>query len=240
MNIAVIFAGGIGKRMNSRALPKQFLKLYGKEIIIYTLEHFENHPEIDAIVISCVENWISYLQKLLDKYKFQKVVKIVPGGETGQESIYHGLVKAQQIATEGKNIVLIHDGVRPLINETVITSCIETVKTKGSAVTTAPVIETIICTDSEKKVEDVIDRSKCLVARAPQCFWLSEILDCHEKAKAEGKADFIDSASLMSYYGKNLYTVDGPIENIKITTPMDFYTFRALFEARESSQLFGI
>ena len=85
-----------------------------------------------------------------------------------------------------------------------------------------------------------MDRSKCLVARAPQCFWLSELLESHEKARKEGRLDYIDSASIMSHYGKELFVVDGPVENIKITTPMDFYTFRALFEARENSQLFGI
>lgn len=240
MNIAVIFAGGIGTRMNSKALPKQFLKLYGKEIIIYTLEHFENHPEIDAIAVACVEGWIPFLEELLEKYRFNKVKKVVPGGTTGQDSIYRGLKAAEEIADGEKSIVLIHDGVRPLINEELITECIRTVKEKGSAITTAPVIETIICSEEERKVGGIIDRSKCLVARAPQCFWLSEILDNHEKARREGKMDFIDSASIMSYYGKELFIVDGPVENIKITTPMDFYTFKALFEARENSQLFGI
>ncbi len=91
MNIAVIFAGGIGKRMNSKALPKQFLKLHGKEIIVYTLEHFENHPQIDGIVISCVEEWIPFLQKLIRKYDITKVGNVVPGGRTGQMSIYNGL-----------------------------------------------------------------------------------------------------------------------------------------------------
>lgn len=240
MNIAVIFAGGIGRRMNSKALPKQFLKLYGKEIIIYTLEHFENHPDIDAIAVACVESWIPFLKELLNKYGFKKVKQVVPGGVTGQDSIYCGLKAAQEIAGEEKSIVLIHDGVRPLINEELITDCIRNVKENGSAVTTAPVIETIICSGEDKKVDSIIDRSKCLVARAPQCFWLSEILDNHKKAREEGKFDFIDSASIMSYYGKELSVVEGPVENIKITTPMDFYTFRALFEARENSQLFGI
>lgn len=240
MNIAVIFAGGIGKRMNSRALPKQFLKLYGKEIIIYTLEHFEKHPEIDAIAISCVEGWIPLLNELLEKYRFKKVRKVVPGGKTGQDSIYEGLRVAKEIAEGEKSIVLVHDGVRPLINGELITNCIRTVKEKGSAVTTAPVIETVICSGEERKVDGIIDRSKCLLARAPQCFWLSELLENHEKARTERRHDFIDSASIMSYYGKELFIVEGPMENIKITTPMDFYTFRALFEARENEQLFGI
>ena len=240
MNLAVIFAGGIGKRMNSRALPKQFLKLYGKEILIYTLEHFENHPEIDGIVIACVEEWIPYLEDLIEKYRLKKVKKVVPGGYNGQESIYHGLLAAKEIAGSQESIVLIHDGVRPLINEEVISKCICSVKENGSAITTAPVVETIICAGKDEKVERIIERSQCLVARAPQCFWLSEILDNHKRARQEKRMDFIDSASIMSFYGKELSIVEGPVENIKITTPMDFYTFKALFEARESSQLFGI
>ena len=186
MNIAVIFAGGIGTRMNSKALPKQFLKLYGKEIIIYTLEHFEKHPEIDAIAVACVEGWIPFLNELLEKYRFKKVKKVVPGGTTGQDSIYQGLKAAEAIAHGEKSIVLVHDGVRPLINGELITNCIKAVRDKGSAVTTAPVIETIICSGEERKVDGIIDRSKCLVARAPQCFWLSDLLESHEKARKEG------------------------------------------------------
>lgn len=239
MNIAVIFAGGIGKRMNSRALPKQFLKLYGKEIIIYTLEHFENHEQIDKIVIACVEDWIPFLKELVEKYRLKKVVKIVPGGKMGQDSIYAGLKAAEEVGDSDNNIVLIHDGVRPLINETIITECIACVKENGNAITVAPAIETIITVNDEKQIQNVIERSQCLMARAPQCFYLEDILKAHEQAIQADKHDFIDSASMMRYYGHSLSVVEGPMENIKITTPMDFYTFKGLFEAREQSQLFG-
>lgn len=239
MNIAVIFAGGIGKRMNSRALPKQFLKLYGKEIIIYTLEHFENHDQIDKIVIACVEDWIPFLKELVEKYRLKKVAKIVPGGKMGQDSIYAGLKAAEEVGDSDHNIVLIHDGVRPLINEKVITECIECVKENGNAITVAPAIETIITVNEEKQIQNVIERSNCLMARAPQCFYLEDILKAHESAIQINKHDFIDSASMMRYYGYSLSVVEGPMENIKITTPMDFYTFKGLFEAREQSQLFG-
>ena len=94
MNIGVIFAGGVGKRMNSRVKPKQFLNVYGKPIIIHTLEVFDSHPDIDAIVVACLEEWIPYLQELIEKYNLKKVKKIVPGGRSGQESIYHGLQAA--------------------------------------------------------------------------------------------------------------------------------------------------
>ena len=240
MNYAVIFAGGIGKRMNTKALPKQFLKLYGKEIIIYTLEHFEKHKEIDGIAVACVEEWIPYLKELIEKYRLEKVRAVIPGGRTGQDSIFEGIKAIDQLAQGDGHIVLIHDGVRPLINEQIITNCIKSVRENGSAITVAPAVETIIRVDGNQQVREVIERADCLMARAPQCFFLKDILEAHRKAVQENRHDFIDSASIMKYYGHTLSVVDGPVENIKITTPMDFYTFRALFEARESSQLFGI
>ena len=144
MNIGVIFAGGVGSRMHSKDRPKQFLEMYNKPIIIHTLEYFENHPMIDAIVVVCIKDWIPYLEKLLYKFRIDKVKKIVPGGETGQLSIYNGLRAAKEIAGEEKSIVLIHDGVRPLISENLITNNIETVMKHGSAITTAKVKETIL------------------------------------------------------------------------------------------------
>ncbi len=238
MNYALIFAGGSGHRMNSRSRPKQFLQFYGKELIIHTLENFQNHPEIDGIAVVCIESWISYLQKLLSKYGIDKVKKIVPGGETGQESIYNGL-KAIQSFSDEDSVVLIHDGVRPFINEDVISECIKTVKEKGSAVTVVPAIETIVTLDGEK-IQSITDRSKCFLARAPQCFVLKDILFAHEKARADGNTNMIDSASLMKFYGHELYTVKGNVDNIKITTPADFYTFKALYEVRENQQIFGL
>lgn len=240
MNIAVIFAGGIGKRMNSRAIPKQFLQLHGKEIIVYTLEHFQEHEEIDGIVVACVRDWIPKLETIVTKYGLTKVQDIVAGGETGQDSIYNGLQVAAKRYGIKDNIVLIHDGVRPLIEDDTIMDSIACVKEKGTAITVAPAIETIIRIDDAANIKDVIERAECLMARAPQSFYLKDILTSHEKARLEEKHDFIDSASIMRYYGFSLATVPGPVENIKITTPMDFYTFRALHEAKESSQLFGV
>lgn len=133
MNIAVIFAGGVGSRMHSKDRPKQFLEMYNKPIIIHTLEYFENHSMIDAIVVVCIKDWIPYLNKLLYKFRIEKVKSVVPGGETGQLSIYNGLKSAKQIAKDEKSIVLIHDGVRPLINEKVISDNIQSVIKYGSA-----------------------------------------------------------------------------------------------------------
>ena len=113
-NIAVIFAGGSGKRMNTVSRPKQFLELNGKPVMIYTLELFDNHPMVDGIVVVCIEPWIPFLKKQLKKFEINKVGVIVPGGETGQDSIFNGLSAAKECYGEDCN-VLIHDGVRPLI-----------------------------------------------------------------------------------------------------------------------------
>ena len=239
MNIALIFAGGIGKRMNSNGIPKQFLKLYGKEIIIYTLEIFEKNREIDSIVISCLEEKINDLKELIKKYNLKKIKSIVPGGRTGQESIYNGLCEIEKYYSE-EDIVLIHDGVRPLIEQNTIKDNILSVKKNGNAITTIPAIETIIKVEQEKhKIKDILDRNECCLARAPQSFYLKDILTSHRKAIKENMNDFIDSASMMVYYGHKLNIVNGPIENIKITTPSDYYIFKAIQDMKESKDIFG-
>lgn len=240
MNIGVIFAGGVGKRMNSRVKPKQFINVYGKPIIIHTLEIFENHEEIDAIVVACLESWIPYLQELLEKFNIHKVVKVVPGGASGQESIYNGLVAAEEIAKGEKSIVLIHDGVRPLIHAKTISDNIASVKEHGSAITSVKVKETVLVVSEDNSIDSVPKREDTRLARAPQSFYLDEILDAHRKSMAQQLPGFIDSCSLMQYYGKKLYLIEGPQENIKITTPDDFYTMRALLDAKEEAQIYGL
>lgn len=239
MTNALVFAGGSGTRMNSKSKPKQFLQFYGKELIIHTIENFQNHFEIDAITVVCIESWIPYLKKILDKYGIDKVKTVVSGGSTGQESIFKGLKAIKEFDNDEKSIVLIHDGVRPFINDDVISECIKTVKEKGSAITVVPATETII-TAENGRILSITDRSKCCLARAPQCFYLNDIIEAHEKAVEDGNTNMIDSASLMRLYGHELYTVQGNIDNIKITTPADFYTFKALYEVRENQQIFGL
>lgn len=238
MNNVLIFAGGSGTRMNSRARPKQFLQFYGKELIIHTLENFQNHKDIDGIVVVCIEDWIPYLYKILEKYQIDKVRAVVSGGSNGQESIYKGLCAINAFASKD-SIVLVHDGVRPFVNEDLISNCIQCVKEHGSAITVTPAIETI-ATIEDGKIKTITDRSKCFHAKAPQCFILNELLSAHEKARIDGNTNMIDSASLMKFYGHELYTVQGNFDNIKITTPADFYTFKALYEVREQQQIFGL
>lgn len=240
MNIAVVFAGGVGKRMHSKDKPKQFLELSNKPIIIHTLEHFELHELIDSIVVVCVQDWIPHMQNLVYKYRVDKVKSIVAGGETGQLSIYNGLLEAEKIAHGEDSIVLIHDGVRPLINSEIITRNIKCVEKHGNAITSGIVKETIVEIDDDSSVVSVPDREHSRVAKAPQSFRLADILNAHRKALSEGKKTFIDSCTMMKYYGAQLFMVDGPYENIKITTPDDFYTVRAILQVKEDQQIYGL
>ena len=239
-NIAMIFAGGSGTRMNSRSKPKQFLEMNGKPIIIHALEYFENHEMIDGIVIACIGEWIEYLQEKLERFRIRKVCKVVEGGTTGQESIYNGLCAIRELFPQDDTVVLIHDGVRPLITEKLITDNIEAVRKHGSAITVTPVTETIVVSEENGGISDVVKRANCFHAKAPQSFYLKDILAAHEKALEENIHDMIDSATMMKHYNYPLHIVEGPVENIKITSPADFYVFRALFEARENSQIFGL
>ena len=236
-NIAVIFAGGTGRRMKTVSKPKQFLELNNKPVIIYTIELFENHPEIDGIVVVCLKDWIPYLKKQLNKFEITKVGQIVPGGETGQESIYNGLIAARDHYGEACN-VLIHDGVRPLITEKTITDNIIAVNEFGNSITCVPTTETFVVNQPDGTL-NIPPRKDSLIARAPQTFRLPDILAAHEEARRIGKNDFIDSCTMMSHFGYAIHTILGPMENIKITTPTDFFIFRAMVEVHENQQIFG-
>lgn len=245
MNLAVIFAGGSGTRMNTKSRPKQFLELNGKPIIIYTIELFDNHPDINGIIVVCIESWIPFLEKQLRKFEINKVVKIVPGGNSGQESIYNGLEAAEKYVSNidtQETIVLIHDGVRPLITETTITDNIKTVRESGSCITCVPATETIVIERGMKEgsiFHEAPPREKCFLARAPQSFYLRDIMNAHRLAIKEHKTDFVDSCSLMKHYGYRIVKIMGPVENIKITTPTDFFIFRAMVQVHENQQIFG-
>ncbi len=238
-NIAAIFAGGSGVRMNTKSRPKQFLELNGKPIIIYTLELFDNHPEVDAIVVACIESWIPFLKKMLRKFEINKVVDIVAGGQTGQDSIYNALCAAERYAGDDDATVMIHDGVRPLITEQTITSNLRTVEAHGNCITCVPATETFIVTQPDGSL-NIPSRANSLIARAPQSFKLKDIIAAHRQAIADNRHDFIDSCTMMSHYNHHLATVMGPMENIKITTPTDYFLFRAMVKVHEDQQIFGI
>lgn len=238
MAAVLIFAGGTGRRMNTYSKPKQFLELHGKPIIIYTLEHFEYHDEIEKITVVCLTDWIAELKGLLKRFGITKVTQILPGGETGHDSIYYGLA-AMKRTTEDDEIVLIHDGVRPFINEKLISRNIEAVKKYGSAITVEAARESIIrCIDGEE-VFEVPPRDQMYTAKAPQSFRFGKIFKLYERARKEG-IQTIDSSHLCSLYHVPMHVVESTKNNIKITEPADYYIYRALYEAMENQQIFGL
>lgn len=235
---ALIFAGGTGRRMNLRSKPKQFLEAYGKPIIIYTLEHFEYHEQVDEIVVVCIKEWINELQGLLERYGIHKVKRIIPGGETGHDSIFLGL-NSMRDDTEKEDIVLIHDGVRPLINGELIAENIKAVKKYRNGITSEAAVESILRSRDGLKIDEVPKRSEMYVAKAPQSFYYMDILQLYERAQSEG-VKTIDSAHLCNIYNEEIHIVPSTKYNIKITEPADYYIFRALYEALESQQIYGV
>jgi 2-C-methyl-D-erythritol 4-phosphate cytidylyltransferase len=238
MTTALIFAGGTGIRMNSKAKPKQFLELHGKPVLIYTIEHFENHKGIDNIIVVCIEEWITELRHLLRQYMLDKVSQIVPGGDRGDISIYKGL-RALEDVCKHDDIVLIHDGVRPLINSELISSNIAKTKECGNAITIDAATESIVRLNDAGLISDIPSRHDMYHAKAPQTFRFGWILDIYKRAFSEDISSY-DSAHLCGIFGEKMYTVMSTPNNLKITTPADYYIFRALYEAMENEQIFGL
>ena len=237
-NHALIFAGGTGVRMHTTGKPKQFLELYGKPIIIYTLEVFDQHPEIDDIVIPCVAGWESYLEDLIEKYHIKKVRKVLTGGKDTQESKMNALRYLKTYAADD-DIVLLHDAVRPLVTPKLISDNIAAVKEHGSAVTVVPFTETGVVSDDGVTTKKSIIRNTMYIAKAPQSFYFKDVWDAHMAGEEMSYTITIDTCSLMTELGKEIHMVPCETTNIKITTPEDYFIFKALIDLRESNDIFG-
>lgn len=235
MNIAVIFAGGTGNRMGLKDVPKQFLEVEGKPIIIHTIEHFEKHPEIDEIYLVCIESWIEYLKYLLEKHRITKVKAIVTGGNSGQESIYKGLKEAEKKCPKD-SIVLIHDGVRPLIDHDLITRNINDTKLHGNSITCTGCNETFITSKNGIEVNGVPIRRESFNAQAPQAFRLGDVIESHEQMRKTNPnyIDVIDTCTLFNMQNKPVFLTEGVRGNIKITNPVDIYIFKAWLEYKKN------
>lgn len=242
MNIAIIFAGGIGQRLNNgeNSTPKQFLKINDKPIIIRTLELFQTHKDIDKIYISIHPDYYEYMQDLVKYYYITKTAGIVNGGKTGQESIYNALKLAQKENSQD-SIVLIHDGVRPNITEEVITKNIECTKKNGNAITCTSCFETILISENGINPEHVPYRKDTYAAQAPQTFHLGEVIEAHEITRKTNPnyTDIVDTCTLYKTLNKKTFMVKGNRGNIKITTIEDLYILRALIRYKEDLEAFG-
>lgn len=242
MNIAIIFAGGVGQRLNNgeNSTPKQFLKINDKPIIIRTLELFQAHKDIDKIYISIHPDYYEYMQDLVKYYYISKTAGIVNGGETGQDSIYNALKLAQKENPQD-SIVLIHDGVRPNITEEVITKNIECTKKNGNAITCTSCFETILISENGINPEHVPYRKDTYAAQAPQTFHLGEVIEAHEITRKTNPnyTDIVDTCTLYKTLNKKTFMVKGNRGNIKITTIEDLYILRALIRYKEDLEAFG-
>lgn len=242
MNIAIIFAGGLGQRLNNgeNSTPKQFLKINDKPIIIRTLELFQTHKDIDKIYISIHPDYYEYMQELVKYYYITKTSGIVNGGKTGQESIYNALKLAQKENPQD-SIVLIHDGVRPNITEEVITKNIECTKKNGNAITCTSCFETILISENGINPEHVPYRKDTYAAQAPQTFHLGEVIEAHEITRKTNPnyTDIVDTCTLYKTLNKKTFMVKGNRGNIKITTIEDLYILRALIRYKEDLEAFG-
>ena len=243
MNIAIIFAGGIGQRLKNGAdtTPKQFLKIHNKPIIVYTLKLFQEHKEIDKIYIAIHPDYYKYMEELVKHYYISKVAGITNGGKTGQDSIYNAL-KLAQSENPDDSIVLIHDGVRPNITPEVISENIKCAKENGNAITCNSCFETILISENHKNPKHVPFRKNTYAAQAPQSFHLGEIVKAHEQIRKTNPqyTDIVDSCTLYKSLGKETYMVEGNRGNIKITTIEDLYILRALIRYKEDMEAFGI
>ncbi len=234
MNVAVIIAGGSGKR-TGQDIPKQFINIYDKPVIIYTLEGFQRHPQIDAIEVVCLDGWHEILRAYASQYHITKLKWIVGGGESGQESICNGIRNLKDECQED-DIIIIHDGIRPMIDENVLSDVIVTCKKYGNGVTSLPYNEQIFCIQDEKSTRKYIPRDTLRRVQTPQAYHYGKLLWAYEKAFREnigiGKSSYTNT--MMVDLGETLYFAAGSDKNIKITTADDFDLFKALLKTHKS------
>lgn len=235
MNVALILAGGSGTR-TEQSVPKQFLSIYDKPIIIYTLEEFQKHPDIDAIIVSCLSGWKDVLAGYARAYGITKLKWIVDGGENGQASARLALLALEKECIP-EDIVVIHDAVRPMISEEIITDAIEKAKKYGSGLSAVRCQETIMRTDDGKTGNDGIDRNDIMRVQTPQAYRYGKALWAHKEAVKRGITDSVYTNTLMLELGEELHFSYGSNKNIKITTLEDIDMFKAMYATRRDSWL---
>lgn len=237
MNVAMIIAGGKGVRMN-QDIPKQFLNIQDKPVIVYTMQAFQQHPEIDAILVVCIDGWQEILKAYARQFNITKLKWIVTGGENGQESIHNGLVELEKYC-EGDDLILVHDGIRPNVSQEIISNCIAVCRMHGSAITVIPCAEAMLLREEEngKNAKALVSRDSLARTQTPQAFPLKSLLWAHEEAKKKGIDNSIASCTLMVELGETVHFCPGSEKNIKITTTEDIEIFKALLMAKKDDWL---
>jgi len=235
MITALLTAAGVGSRMN-HDIPKQFIEVKNKPLIVYTLEAFQNHPSIDAIVLVTLPSWMDIVASYAKQYGITKLVSIVPGGDTGQDSIYNGLLQIKQNSKGGEDIVMIHDGNRCLISADIISDNLAEFRANGSAVAAIPCVEAVFRSQNNGLSSDVsIPREQLFRTQTPHTYTLEKLLWAHEQGKSRGIENTAASCVLMHELGETVYFSAGSERNLKITTVDDLYIFEAIIEARNAN-----
>ena len=235
MNVALILAGGSGSR-TEQCVPKQFISVYEKPIIIYTLEAFQKHSQIDAIIVSCISGWEDVLRGYAQAAGITKLKWIIEGGDNGQSSARNSLLALEEVCADD-DIVVIHDAVRPMIDDEIITDCIEKAKKYGSGLSAVRCQETIMKTDDGEKGNDGIDRNDIMRVQTPQAYNYKKALWAHKEALNRGITNAVYTNTLMLELGEELYFSYGSNKNIKITTLEDIDMFKALYVTKRDAWL---
>lgn len=233
MNIGLIIAGGVGARMQ-QAIPKQFMTIQDKPVIIYTLEAFEKHPSIDVIAVVCLEGWDNILESYARQYGITKLKHIIPGGENGQGSIRNGITELAKHYSDD-SIVLIHDAIRPLVPRDVISECIAVTEQHGNAIVCIPCQEAMLETSDKVSSTSSYPRDNLKRTQTPQGFRLKTILDAHKKALEMGITNSVASCTLMIEIGEKVYFSTGSEKNIKLTTQEDVEIFKAMLRGTQNA-----
>lgn len=234
-NIALLIAGGTGARMH-QDIPKQFLSVNDKPVIVYTMEAFQSHPEIEAIYIACLHGWQDMLQAYIKQFGITKVKKIVRGGENGQGSIRNGVCA---IAEDYKNddLILIHDAIRPMVSADIISDNIMKCEQYGNAVTVIPCMEAMLKSEDECQSDESILRNCLFRAQTPQTIRVKDAIALHEEALEKGITNSVATCTLLLELGRKVYFAKGSELNIKITTTDDITIFKALLSMKRSTWL---
>ena len=231
MNIALIIAGGNGRRMENE-VPKQFLNVNDKPVIIYTLEAFQNHPDIDEIGVVCIEGWHEILRAYARQYKIEKLKWIIDGGENGQGSIRNGVFEAEKRYAP-EDLILVHDAIRPMVSAEIISDCIIQCRQHGSAIVTVPCNTAMLRRTGQNSSGEVVPRDQLAMTQTPQAFPIRKLADAHRRALQEGITNSVASCTLMIELGETVHFSIGAETNIKLTTQDDLRIFKALLAVRE-------
>lgn len=236
MNIALIIAGGVGQRMG-QDIPKQFLNVYDKPVIVYTMEAFQKHPDVDAIEIVCLDGWHEMVFAYARQFGISKLENIVSGGKNGQESIRNGLYDIATRHNNDDDIVLIHDAIRPMLSDEVITENLKICKQYGNAITVVPCMAAMLKTFDGFSSEEQVPRDNLKETQTPQSFFLQDIISVHKEAIEKGITNSVASCTLYIELGKTLYMSAGSEKNLKLTTTEDVEIFKALLKAQKDTWL---